>query len=108
NRNLDELLKLSRAMRSFFDAEGAAAVLMAPDKWYGLFNMSTVSRNYQQGKVPTASMTRENFALISRLLQSGAAEVEVNIQNSFTEKPVETYNTAAEIRGVDKPDEIVI
>jgi carboxypeptidase Q len=108
NRNLDEPLKLARAMRSFFDAEGAAAVLMAPDKWYGLFNMSTVSRNYQEGKVPTASITREDFALISRLIDRGAAEVEVNIQNSFTEKPVETYNTVAEIRGTEKPDEVVI
>jgi len=108
NRNLDELLKVVRAMRSFFDAEGAAAVLMAPDKWYGLFNMSTVSRNYQEGKVPTASVTRENFALLTRLIESGPAEVEVNTQNAFTDKPVETYNTVAEIRGTEKPDEVVI
>jgi carboxypeptidase Q len=108
NRNLDDLLKLVRAMRTFFDAEGVVAVLMAPDKWYGLFNMSTVSRNYQEGKVPTASITRENFALLSRLIESSPAEVEVNIQNSFTDKPVETYNTVAEIRGTEKPDEVVI
>src|SRR5262249_7968432 len=108
NRNLDELLKVVRALRSFFDAEGAAAVLMAPDKWYGLFNMSTISRNYQEGKVPTASVTRENFALLTRLLESGSPEVELNIQNSFTDKPRETYNTVAEIRGTEKPDEVVI
>jgi len=108
NRNLDELLKLVRAMRSFFDAEGAVAVLIAPDKWYGLFNMSTVSRNYQEGKVPTASVTRENFALLTRLIAGGPAEVEVNIQNAFTDKPVETYNTVAEIRGSENPDEVVI
>src|SRR4029077_8539967 len=108
NRNLDELLKLVRAMRSFFDAEGAGGVLVDPDKWYGLFNMSTVSRNYQEGKVPTASVTRENFALLTRLIESGPAEVEVNTQKAFRDKPVETYNTVAEIRGTEKPDEVVI
>jgi carboxypeptidase Q len=107
-RNLDEVLKVVRAMRTFYDTEGAVAVLSAPDKWYGLLNLSTVSRNYTEGKVPTSSITRENHALISRLMESGIVEVEVNIQNTFSEKPVETYNTVAEIRGTEKPDEVVI
>jgi carboxypeptidase Q len=107
-RNLDERLKASRAMRAFLDSEGAAAALVAPDKWYGLLNMSTLSREYKEGKTPTASITRENHALLTRLLESGAIEVEVNLQNAFSDKPVEVYNTVAEIRGTEKPDEIVI
>jgi carboxypeptidase Q len=107
-RNLGELLKFSRAMRAFLDSEGAAAVLHAPDKWYGLLNMSTTSRDYKEGKTPTASITRENHALLTRLLESGAVDVEVSLQNAFSEKPVEVYNTVAEIRGTEKPDEVVI
>jgi len=42
------------------------------------------------------------------LIAGGPAEVEVNIQNAFTDKPVETYNTVAEIRGSENPDEVVI
>jgi carboxypeptidase Q len=34
--------------------------------------------------------------------------VELNIQNTFTKKPVEVMNTVAEIRGTEKPDEVVI
>jgi carboxypeptidase Q len=82
---------------------------MAPDKWYGLLNLSTVTRDYREGKTPTASLTRENHALLTRLLNGGGdVEVEVNLQNVFSERPVEVYNTVAEIRGSEKPDEIVI
>ena len=58
--------------------------------------------------MPTASITRENHELLTRLMESGPVEVEVNIQNTFSDKPVETYNTVAEIRGTEKPDEVVI
>jgi carboxypeptidase Q len=106
--NLDEYIKLLRGTMKMLDNEGAAAILMAPDKWYGLQNLSTTNREYKEGKVPTASITRENHALLWRLLESGAVEAEVNIQNSFSDKSVEVYNTVAEIRGSEKPDEIVI
>jgi carboxypeptidase Q len=107
-RNLEEVIKVMREMRVFLENEGAAAVLTAPDKWYGLLNMSTTTREYRQGKVPTASITRENHGLISRLLEGGPVEIEVNIQNTFSDKPVEVYNTVAEIPGTEKPDEVVI
>jgi carboxypeptidase Q len=35
-------------------------------------------------------------------------EAELNVQGSFSGKPVEVYNTVAEIRGTEKPDEMVI
>jgi carboxypeptidase Q len=42
------------------------------------------------------------------LLQKGRVEIEVSLHNSFSEGPVEVGNTVAEIRGVEKPDEVVI
>jgi len=42
------------------------------------------------------------------LLQKGPVEIEVSLNNSFSESPVQVHNTVAEIRGVEKPDEIVI
>jgi len=93
----------------FLKDEGAAAVLISSEKWYGMMNMSTgFSRQYQPGLLPTAYMSRENAALLWRLLDAGAVEAEVNIQGSFTGKPVTVYNTVAEIRGTEKPDEVVI
>jgi carboxypeptidase Q len=106
--NLDEYIQLMRGTTRMLDNEGAAAILMAPDKWYGLLNLSTTNREYKQGKVPTASITRENHALLWRLLEGGAVEAEIDIQNSFSDKSAEVYNTVAEIRGSEKPDEVVI
>ena len=106
--NLDEYIQLLRGTTRLLDNEGTAAILMGPDKWYGLLNLSTTNRDYKEGKAPTASLTRENHALLWRLLEGGAVEAEINIQNSFSEKSAEVYNTVAEIRGGEKPDEVVI
>lgn len=93
----------------FLKDEGAAAVLMVSEKWYGLLNMSGgFSREYQPGLLPSAYMTRENATLLWRLLDAGPVEAEVNIQGSFSGKPVTVYNTVAEIKGSEKPDEVVI
>ena len=93
----------------FLKDEGAAAILIASEKWYGMMNMGTgMSRQYQPGLLPSAYMTRENAALLWRLLDSGPVEAEVNIQGTLTGKPVTVYNTVAEIKGSEKPDEVVI
>jgi hypothetical protein len=64
----------------FLKEEGAAAVLLASEKWFGLLNMGTgFSREYQPAVLPAAYMTRENAALLWRLLDAGPVEAEVNI-----------------------------
>jgi len=94
---------------NFFKSQGALAVLSASEKWFGLLNMSGgFSRDYRPGPLPSAYLTRENAALLWRLLDAGAVEAEVDLAGRFTGKPVTVYNTVAEIRGVEKPDEVVI
>jgi carboxypeptidase Q len=107
-RDVDAIMKLRRAQAKFFEDEGVAAVLNASEKWYGMLNMSTGSREYLPGKVPTAYVARENYTLLWRLLDAGPVEAEVNIASSFSGKPVEVYNTVAEIPGTEKADEVVI
>lgn len=93
----------------FLKDEGVAAVLTVSEKWFGLLNMGTgFSRGYAPGALPSAYMTRENATLLWRLLDAAPVEAEVNIQGSFSEKPVTVYNTVAEIKGIEKPDEVVI
>ena len=93
----------------FLKDEGASAVLLASEKWFGLLNMSTgTSRQYQPSLIPNAYMARESAALLWRLLDAGPVQAEVNIQGSFTGKPITVYNTVAEIKGTEKPDEVVI
>jgi carboxypeptidase Q len=104
----DDFVRLARGRMRMLENEGVAAVLMPADKWYGLFSMSATNRQYREGKMSVAFITRENHALLWRLLENGPVEAEVNIQGSFSDKPAEVYNTVAEIRGSEKPDEVVI
>jgi carboxypeptidase Q len=97
-----------QAQAKFFEEEGVGAVLRGSEKWYGLLNMGSTGREYGPSQIPTAFMTRENYTLVWRLLDAGAVEAEVNIESSFSGKPVEVYNTVAEITGTEKPEEIVI
>src|SRR5712692_868459 len=46
--------------------------------------------------------------MLYRLQKRGPVEVELEMTNSFSDKPVEAYNTVAELRGSEKPDEVVI
>jgi Zn-dependent M28 family amino/carboxypeptidase len=91
-----------------FAEEKVNAVLIASEKEFGLLNMSVLSRDYQPALVPAAYAVRENYELLWHLQEQGPTEAEVNIQGSLGGKPVQVYNTVAEIRGTEKPDEFVI
>jgi Iap family predicted aminopeptidase len=95
------------AMKLFAD-EKVHAVLIASEKQYGLLNMGALSREYQPSLVPVAFTTREDYEQLWRLQEQGRVEAEVNIEGGFSGKPVQVYNTVAEIRGTEKPDEAVI
>ncbi len=101
--------QFARALGEFLKAEGALAVLRDSGKEHGLLNMGGIGgRNYDIGVLPTAMVTSEGYRMIWRLLQRGPVEIEIELSNSFSEKPVEVYNTVAEIPGSEKPDEMVI
>ncbi|MBZ5529117.1 MAG: M20/M25/M40 family metallo-hydrolase [Acidobacteriia bacterium] len=106
--SLEAYRALRFALNKMVQEEGAALVLVPSDKWYGLQNISVATRDYKPGSVPTASITLENHALLWRLLDAGPVQVEVEMKNEFSGKPVTIYNTVAEIRGSEKPDEVVI
>jgi len=97
-----------RATIKMLQDEKAAALLMGSDKMYGLLNMTTLSREYQAAAVPAAFLAREDYLLLWELQAAGPVQMEVNIQGALSGKPVEVYNTVAEIRGTEKPDEVVI
>jgi Zn-dependent M28 family amino/carboxypeptidase len=106
--NPESQRELRQARSKFFADEGAAAVLNGSEKWWGLLNMTTSGREYKANGVPTAFMTRENSAQIWRLLDAGPVEAELTIASTLGGKEAEVYNTVAEIRGSEKPDEVVI
>jgi len=52
---------------------------------------------------------RSDFEKLEELLDAGeSVEVEVDLQHTFVEGPIPVYNTVAEIRGTEKPDEVII
>jgi Zn-dependent M28 family amino/carboxypeptidase len=59
--------------------------------------------------VPAAFVNKEHAAMLKRLLaKHGQVELELNLGGTASEKPVQAYNSIGEIRGVEKPDEVVI
>jgi hypothetical protein len=102
-------MQMRTALTKMMTEEKALAMLLGSEKMFGLMNMSTASREYQPAAFSSAYLEREDYLQIWRLLDAGTpVQLELNVQSSFSGKPVEVYNTVAEIRGTEKPDEVVI
>jgi carboxypeptidase Q len=98
-----------RARTEFYKSEGVLATLTDSGKPDGLLNMTGLGgRNYDIAPIPAAFVSAESYGMIWRLLQRGPVQLELDLKNSIGDKPVEVYNTVAEIRGSEKPDEIVL
>jgi Zn-dependent M28 family amino/carboxypeptidase len=107
--DIESYMRARTAAMQMIAEEKPLALLMASEKLFGLLNMSTVSRDYKPGSYPAAFLAREDYLDLLRTAEIGAPlQLEVNMQGSFSGKPVEVYNTVAEIRGSEKPDEVVI
>src|SRR5258708_6715367 len=106
----EAFLKAARDRAEFWKQEGVAAVLRDSNKPHGLLNMTDVSLGrYDIGPIPTAFITGEGYRMIFRMLQRHLpVKGEVEMTNSIGDKPMTVYNTVAEIRGAEKPDEVVI
>src|SRR5579859_7009709 len=99
----------ARERNEFFKQEGVAAVLRDSNKPHALLNMTGVGgEKFDIGPIPTAFITGEGYRMIFRLLQHGPVEVEIEMTNTIVDGPMDVYNTVAEIRGSEKPDEVVI
>jgi len=59
--------------------------------------------------LPVLSLTEEDQSQLERFVAAGKKiRVRVNVQNTFTNGPVETANVVGEIRGREHPDEILV
>lgn len=100
------------AFREAFDAlmieEGAAGYLRDSEKEHGLIRMAGSSDDFTPSRFPEAFLTTESYGLIWRLLKHGPVEVEIDLKNEFSPGEVQVFNTVAELRGAEKPDEVVI
>jgi len=59
--------------------------------------------------VPVLSMTAEDQGQLERLLERGfTPRLRINVQNTFSNGPVETANVVGEIRGRENPEQILV
>ena len=118
----DDSVRADSARRAFFrrpaspfrdslltvlSAEGIAGYVGSGSKEYGLLNMSgSPARIYP---FPFFVVDNESYAQIQRLLTRGErVALEANIANTLGSDSTTVYNTVAEIRGSEHPDEVVL
>ena len=103
------LLQAARDRMAFFKQEGVAVLLRDSNKPHALLNMTeSAERNSMSARYRPHLLPAKAIGMIFRMLKHGPVNVEIEMTNSFSEKPVEVYNTVAEIRGSEKPDEVVM
>jgi carboxypeptidase Q len=116
----EQMLALRREMADMLRKEGALAEMTDSGKPHGLLNMTGSWRGADRAgaaePLPQLFVTHDHYALLYRLATRKAEEgaeaprtrVELEVTNKFTDGPVAVYNTVGEIRGSEKPDEIVV
>jgi hypothetical protein len=86
---------------------GAMGRLTDGSKEQGLMNMS--GSPYAVSPLPNLVIAHEDFAQLARLIQNGVTpRFEATVSNTIGASPVQQYNTVAEIRGSEKPGQVVI
>ncbi|MBM3982290.1 MAG: M20/M25/M40 family metallo-hydrolase [Planctomycetes bacterium] len=99
---------------AFLKEEGAACEVTDSPKPYNLLvttgGWGTRDRATAESGVPRVFMAHEHYLLLYRLAsrEKEVTRVEVEISNKFVPGPVEVFNTIGEVRGSEKPDEIVV
>ncbi|HXT14883.1 MAG TPA: M20/M25/M40 family metallo-hydrolase [Gemmatimonadaceae bacterium] len=87
--------------------EHPAGLIRDGGKQFGLLTMSGSPSAISS--LPQIVIAQENYDQFIRLSRRGVpVRIEADIKNSFTRDPLEAYNTVAEIRGSEHPDEVVI
>jgi Zn-dependent M28 family amino/carboxypeptidase len=84
-----------------------AAMLLESTRPRGLLYRHPISLDLTYAPVPTAVISREHAERLTRLAEKGEVRVQVAMTNK-TAASYESKNVIAEIRGREKPDEIVL
>jgi hypothetical protein len=107
--------EVRRAMQDFFQKEGVAATLSDAGKHFGLLfttgGWRGSDRPSAENRIPQLAVAHNHYELLYRLAsRTGPAKtrVELEVTNTFVPGPIKVYNTVGEIRGSEKPEEVVV
>ncbi len=101
-------------LREFLKTEGVACTVTDSAKPHGLLNMTGNWPSERGGgdvQIPRVFMVHEHYAMLYRLAtqpDGKPVKVELEIENKFIPGPITVYNTVGEVRGTEKPDEVVV
>jgi carboxypeptidase Q len=105
-RTADERAFLGQ-LQELLRAQGIAGELIDGAKDYGLFTMS--GSPDQVSPFPQIVIGNQSFAELHRSIAAGErVRIEVNATNTFGRDTLPQWNTVAEIRGSERPDEVVL
>jgi carboxypeptidase Q len=86
---------------------GAAAVLVQSSRPRGLLYRPLVPAGARVAPLPVAMVSREHASRLARLARSSDVRMRLRIDNTFG-PPAESRNVVAEIRGRERPGEVVL
>lgn len=102
-----EAREFARGRNAALAREGIAGLVREGAKDFALMTMSGSPAAIYP--FPVIVVSHEDYSQFYRLLQQGQpVRIEASISNTLTRDTVDAYNTVAEIRGTEKPDEVVL
>ena len=98
------------AMTQFLLDEGALATLSMSGRKNGLsFTSGGAGRDPKKPALPAAYAPQEPYKMLVRLLtRKEPVTLELSLGGTFSATPVQAYNVVGELRGREKPEEVVI
>lgn len=105
-RNADEAFFIANRA-AFIVREKPAGLIRDGGKQFGLFTMS--GSPAAVSPLPQIVVGNDVYSQFARLAKRGEhVRIEADIRNSFTRDTLQQWNTVGEIRGSEKPDEVVL
>ncbi|WP_243288332.1 M20/M25/M40 family metallo-hydrolase [Geothrix terrae] len=98
------------AMTQFLQEEGALAALTMSGRKNGLgFASGGAGRDPQKAGLPAAYVPQEPYKMLLRLLaRKEPVKLELTLGGAFSKAPVQAFNVVGELRGSERPDEVVL
>jgi hypothetical protein len=104
-----------RERDAFLVREGAAALFLDSGKPLGLMNTTGGWRGNDRpsvtNKLPTLALSHDSYSMLYRLATRGGdaqTRLELEVTNKFIPGPIKVFNVVGEIRGSERPDEMVV
>jgi hypothetical protein len=101
-------------LNEFMKSEGVACTVTDSGKPHGLLNMTGNWPSDRGGggetSIPNVFMVHEHYAMLYRLATrtDAVTRAETEIECKFIPGPITVYNTVGEVKGSEKPDEVVV